>query len=223
MARVYQSTSQFRYGPRFDSGFLQEEVKNEPMFFNSDLVFAKMRGGNITNTFINEFLFDNPGIAPKDCVFDSRVHMLMPGWFPCIPGFHHDDVPRNTADGQPDYSATRAYFSQHCMGMVNGDICPTQFATGHSFLPFPEQDIIYKHWHPIIEGMVEQGTMQVTDAESGRLLYFDADTLHQGQRARASGWRWFGRISWNTDRVKHVTNELRRQVQVYLEYPMEGW
>lgn len=38
-----------------------------------------------------------------------------------------------------------------------------------------------------------------------------------------NGWRWFGRISRNTDRVKTVTNEIRMNAQVYLEFPMEGW
>ena len=37
-----------------------------------------------------------------------------------------------------------------------------------------------------------------------------------------AGWRWFGRLSRNTDRVRKITNEVRQQAQVYLEFPMEG-
>jgi len=44
-----------------------------------------------------------PAIAPilesfphdmADYVFDVKVHMLMPGQFPCIPNWHFDNVPR---------------------------------------------------------------------------------------------------------------------------------
>lgn len=233
----YDFDSSATYGPSFDTGFTQEQVKNEVMFFNSDLHYAHDKGGPITKAFINAFVDEWYVKYGKyigcsdydfdDFVFDSRVHMLMPGWFPCIPGFHHDDVPRKSfADdplGQPDYSQNRLYHSRHCMGMVNGDICPTQFALGRASLPIPEHDIIYKHWHPMVEQLVADERLRLCDATSGRLLYFDCDTLHQGQAARANGWRWFGRISWNTERTKHITNEERRQVQVYLEYPMEGW
>lgn len=219
----YSFLSQYHYGARFDTGFTQEQVKNEPMFFNSSIEHAFNAGGPITKAFLATFAI-GAGIelSVDDFVFDSRVHMLMPGWFPCIPGYHHDDVPRGE-DGQPDYGPNRAYRSNHCMGMVNGEICPTQFVKGSATLDIPEKDIIYKHWHPEVEELIASGKMRSEDAESGRLLYFDCDTLHQGQRAVANGWRWFGRLSWNTERSKHVTNEFRNQVQVYLEYPMEGW
>ena len=221
----FVSSIHVRDALKFDHGFTQEQVKNEPMFFNSSLAYAYEQGGPITRAFIDTFLDDNEDISiqnyREDFVFDSRVHMLMPGWFPCIPGFHHDDVPRGE-NGQPNY-VDPPYRSKHVMGMVNGDICPTQFALGHASLEIPDRDIIYKHWHKDVEQLVADGKLELIDAPSGVLIYFDCDTLHQGQRARANGWRWFGRLSWRTDRADHVTNEIRRQVQVYLEYPMEGW
>jgi len=58
---------------------------------------------------------------------------------------------------------------------------------------------------------------------SNRLVYFDCDTFHTGTKAVKNGWRWFGRVSRNTDRVNKITNEIRKQAQVYLEFPMEGW
>ena len=210
----------------FDTGFTQDQVKNEPMFFNSGFMYAYENGGPITRAFLERFSKDHEEMLSQDnyeedFVFDSRVHMLMPGWFPCIPGFHHDDVPRGE-NGQPDY-INPAYRSNHVMGLVNGDICPTQFALGPASLSIPENDIIYKHWHPEVEQLCRDGKLELIDAPSGVLIYFDCDTLHQGQRARDGGWRWFGRLSWNTHRSRNVTNEIRRQVQVYLEYPMEGW
>lgn len=218
--------SSMRVGGRFDTGFTQDQVKNEPMLFNCSLPSAYEQGGPITRAFIDQYLAENEDISEwvynKEFVFDSRVHMLMKGWFPCIPGYHHDDVPRGK-DGQPDY-LTPAYRSQHVMGLVNGDICPTQFAVGECELALPpEGEIIYKHWHREVEELIVRGDLVEQDAPSGVLVYFDDNAFHQGQRALDGGWRWFGRLSWRTDRADHVTNEIRRQVQVYLEYPMEGW
>lgn len=60
------------------------------MFYRADMGFAWKHGGPITQDFL--------GLLPQDwydspVTIDSRVHMLMPGWYPCIPGMHHDDIP----------------------------------------------------------------------------------------------------------------------------------
>ncbi len=219
----FDSIVQLSHEP-FDEGFTQDQVKNEPMFFNSSLAYAYEQGGPITRAFIDQFCKENnvsDESFGRDFVIDTRVHMLMPGWYPCIPGFHHDDVPRGE-DGQPNY-VNPEYRSKHVLGMVNGEICPTQFALGRANLTLPESGIVYKHWHTEVEQLLSAGELELFEVPSGVLVYFDCDTLHQGQAALQNGWRWFGRISWDTDRVKNVTNEIRRQVQVYLEFPMQGW
>lgn len=37
---------------------------------------------------------------PHDFIWDVKVHMLMPGQYPCIPNWHYDNIPRinNTQD-----------------------------------------------------------------------------------------------------------------------------
>lgn len=216
--------SQFKVGVPFMPARLPDaEVKGEPMFFNSSLGFAYQRGGPITREFLTAFRRSlGPEVDLRDCVFDSRVHMLMKGWFPCIPGFHHDDVPRGD-NGQPNYRYP-AYRAKHVLGLVNGHICPTEFAVGRVEVSDPEQHpLVYKAWHVEVEEAVRQGTLRSVDAPSGRLVHFDSDAFHQGVRAVADGWRWFGRISWDTERVTHITDETRAQVQVYMENPFEGW
>jgi hypothetical protein len=194
-----------------------EVIKNEPMFFNCDLEFAARFGGAITHEFIANLPKDW-----RDCnpVMDSRVHMLMKNWYPCIPGYHHDDVPRSTKTGQPNY-LTPEYRSEHLMGLVNGDICPTTFICDQVEVSEPDESIrIYNRWHDEIEAMPELTRVK---AESGKYIQFDCDAFHTGVKAVAGGWRWFVRLSRNTDRQKTITNEIRRQVQVYLEAPTEGW
>lgn len=205
----------------------KEDIKNEPMFFNSDYQFAFENGGPITRSFLTAL----PQPWKEDIVFDSRAHMLMPGWYPAIPGFHHDDVPRPEIPvgqhfitaGQPDYDNPR-YHSEHILGLVNGEICPTVFALGTCIMPsVPKGELIYRKWHEEVERLIKDGILETIEAPSNQLVYFDCHTFHTGIKARANGWRWFGRVSRNTERTKKITNEIRKQVQVYLEFPMEGW
>jgi hypothetical protein len=205
--------SAFRLGHKLPD-FDQDQVKNEPMFFNADADFAWKSGGPITRAFLEA--------APETItVFDSRVHMLMPGWFPCIPGWHHDDVPRSAYGGQPNY-VDPEYRSQHVMAMINGDICPTEFAVGWVDVSVvPPGDVVYKKWHVEVEEQIESGLLSRVSAPSNTLVWFDDRSFHQGTRAVDGGFRWFGRASWETGRKP--TNEIRRQVNVYLDKPMEGW
>lgn len=214
----------------------EQYVKNEPMLFSATPRFAWENGGPITREFLALFfgitLADEAGWVLRDSKcgnfsFDSRVHMLMPGWFPCIPGWHHDDVPRSRSDAQPNYH-TPEYHAKHVLALVNGDICPTEFAVGKTayqdtplFSPHP----IYKVWHDQVEQDILEGVFERVSVPTNRLIHFDARAFHQGTRAVKRGWRWFGRLSWDSgyEQGRPHFNEVRRQVQVYLEHPMEGW
>jgi hypothetical protein len=220
-----QFNSQIKELSSFAEGMM--DIKNEPMFFNCSGAYAFENGGPITRSFLSAL----PDGWYDNVVFDSRVHMLMPGWYPAIPGFHHDDVPRPEIPpgqhfitaGQPDYDNPR-YNAEHIMGLVNGDICPTIFALGECTMPaIKPGELIYRKWHLEVERLLNDGVLNKSIALSNRLIYFDCDTFHSGVKAIGNGWRWFGRISRNTDRVNKITNEIRKQAQVYLEFPMEGW
>ena len=204
----------------FANNIINDEIKNELMFFNCDLKFAYKNGGNITKSFIdnlpNDWKFD-------DVVFDSRVHMLMKGWYPCIPGWHHDDVPRTLKNGQPNYDNPE-YYSEHILGIVNSFICPTKFAIGEVYMPkIINDDIVYEKWNEIIDKEIKEGILRVDEVQDRTLTYFNCNTFHTGQKAIDNGWRWFGRISRNTNRIKNISNEIRINSQVYLEFPKKGW
>ena len=213
---MYKFNSQVHLGPKVRQ-FTQDEVKNEPMLFSADFDFAVAHGGPLTWRFIQALNYEFRE-AP-DLIIDSRVHMLMPGFFPCIPGFHHDDVPRTRVDKQPNYD-TPEYHSKHAVMLVNGDICPTEFALGECELDYVD-GIVYKKWHQDVVQLLEDGKIERSSCPSNQVVYFNYETFHQGTKAVAGGWRFFIRASINTDRKP--VNEIRRQVQVYLEYPMEGW
>lgn len=215
---TYHFNSQVQLGEPLPN-FTELEIKNEPMLFNCNYDAAWNLGGIITRSFLKSLPYNF--YSSPDFVFDSRVHMLKTGWFPCIPGYHHDDVPRSTINGQPNYDSPE-YLSQHAMALINGDICPTEYALGEcEMLKINESQIIYKEWHKEIIKLLEKSKLDKWSTPTNQVILFDWQSFHQGTRAVKDGWRWFGRASKNTHRKP--TNEIRNQVQVYLEFPMEGW
>jgi hypothetical protein len=200
------------------NGFSESIIKNETMLFNCDFESAYILSNEPTRQFLNAL--------PEDwknnrTIIDSRVHMLMPNWYPCIPGYHHDDVPRERSDGQPNYFDP-SYRSEHAMILYNGSICPTEFAIGIAeFDDVQLGDIYYKKWHQSVMEKLNAGQLEKISAPENTVIFFNDRTWHQGVKAVSGGWRLFIRASRNTGR--RPTNEVRRQVQVYLENPMEGW
>src|SRR5690606_10082560 len=77
-----------------------KDFRYETMLFGADLAFAQENGGEITKQVIDSL----PKFTVPDdlhVVIDTRVNMLMRGYYPSIPGWHCDDVPRGE-NGQPD-------------------------------------------------------------------------------------------------------------------------
>jgi hypothetical protein len=211
------------------------QIKNEPMLFGADYGFAYTNGGNITRNFLNAFYEDNGHLLNKKLIIDSRVHMLMPGWYPCIPGWHHDDVARTRKDGQPNYTKM-PYKSKHCAAII-GDASVTEFMFGSISLDIPKLGkTIYKEWNneinhriwwqknkikspPKNKFMVQ--SIEIQSIATNKLVYFDWQTFHRGMPATKNGWRMFIRASWDTDRP--IMNEIRKQTQVYMSALEAGW
>jgi hypothetical protein len=215
---TYEFDSKCSIVGAFPCGWGEETVKNEPMLFSADRQFAHKHGGALTHAFLE-------GLPPAwrcvDAIIDSRVHMLMPGWYPCIPGFHHDDVDRSALNNQPNYE-NPAFRTEHLVGSVNSEICPTLFALGRHRLPKPKPaELVYKKWHPVVEKQLARGELNSYALESGKYVAFDDRTMHAGTRAVKKGWRWWIRMT--SGRTKRVESQVRRQVQVYLDPVNEGW
>lgn len=200
---------------------LQKLVKDEPMFWRATPEFAWDNGGPLTRNFLAALKMGGRGWgSAKDVLIDSRVHMLMPGWYPSIPGFHFDDVPRELPNKQPNHR-NPSYKSQHVMMLV-GDASLTEFALGTAKFPeVGENDLYYQVWHPLVVEKIQKGILESKQATTNRLIYFDWNTWHQGVQATKRGHRLFIRATKNT--TLKVQNEIRRNAQVYLENPMEGW
>ncbi len=209
--------SQIQIGPKLLS-FEQDLLKHEPMFFRASWNFAYEKGNMATRHFLVSLPYE---LQNENTLIDSRVHMLMPGWFPCIPGYHHDDVPRERADGQPEYS-NPSYRTNHALALYNGDICPTEFAIGEQEFSNPEShEVVYREWHKEVVNFITQKKLVVIKAPADHIIYFNDRTWHQGTKCVNRGFRLFIRASWGSNRKP--TNEIRTNANVYMETPMEGW
>ena len=196
--------------PHFD----QETIKAEPQLWRADRSFAMQNGGPITRAFIE-------ALGWPSLILDSRVHMLMPRMYPCIPGWHLDDAPRTRPDGQPDH-VTPVYKSEHCAAVL-GDASLTVFALGDLELEDVPigGGVVYQEWHFAIEKLVEQGTLRAQAIKEGQLVKFGWGSFHRGASASKRGWRMFIRATRQTQIP--ARNEIRNQTQVYLTEPFTGW
>ena len=117
------------------------------------------------------------------------------------------------------------------MALVNGGVCPTVFALGEDeFEEPPLGEVIYSRWHEEVQRRVWNGSLEQELVPTNTLIRFDDRTWHRGSTALSSGWRFFVRASRyyapdgaSAPRGNPRTNEVRRQVQVYLENANVGW
>jgi hypothetical protein len=190
------------------------------MLYNCSIREALKWGGPITQRFIEA------SRLPTDAVvsIDSRSHMLMRGWYPAIPGWHHDDVDRG-ASGQPDYDAPLDRHRAMAAVCVDASDQPTgsmtEFLSGVVSVPWPvpEDAPVYRYWDAHIEREVTNKRIVLA---SGQIQWFTCSDFHRAMPATSGGWRWFGRITLHPG-PRPAEGKVRRQAQVYLPVTNNGW
>ncbi len=204
--------------------YSDEAIESEPMLHRADLEFSRKNGGSITRSFLRAL--DYYGWlegCDSDFYIDSRSHMLMEGWYPCIPGWHHDDVPRTRIDKQPNYE-TPEYYAEHAMLLLNADLAPTEFITGVFNLPeVPIGETVYEKWHKEVDKAYAENPLKYVKeyAPNDRIVVFNSSTFHQGTTAVNSGWRFFIRATKKSKAT--IKNKIRKNANVYLPAPFAGW
>lgn len=194
-------------------------IKSEPMFHRADFNFCYEYGGPLTREFISSLKC----YGWSDGLIDSRVHMSpFPGVYLCIPGWHHDDVPREREDGQPNY-INPSYKSEHAM-CIWGDVAPTEFALGRAEFEIPPVgEKIYKVWSPIVHKMCEDGRLNRVSVPERQIIFFDWQSWHRGTPTIKKGFRFFIRATRKSN--LKARNEIRHNANIYLPENMieEGW
>ena len=207
-----------------DTKYRSLEIEQEPMFVQATWDFAYDNGSKITHAFLKEIAKLRPLSSFKfeNLVIDSRTHMLKPGWYPCIPGWHHDDVPRPQPLARPDYE-NPWYHSKHIMMVIDSSESPTgsltEFIQSRTDVPWPldERASLYGVW----DAHLSKQEPEIYTVDSGVLVYFDMNSFHRGVPARKDGWRFFIRASWDTGLTPQ--NKIRKNANVYVPWATAGW
>lgn len=193
-----------------------QAIESEPMLFSASPEFAAQNGGVITQRVMKNIMSEVRQLAEtadpkyKYLVIDTRSHMLMPGMYPAIPGWHCDCVPRSTYTAQPDLDKSSCDQLNFCVLIGSEpDIAPTDFLVSPISLYYDPARV----WSSISDGLeLIKDTLNISPALQGSVLMFNGQTLHRATPAISRGWRFFFRCST----MQHPPqNKIRHQVQVY--------
>lgn len=197
----------------------QETIRRLPQFLRSSPEYVYRMGGSVYRSILEAW----PCEGKRSLVsIDSRVHMLMPGFLPCIGGWHCDDFYRPTG-GQPDLpklSHLPSMQATHHALILGSNVAPTMFACEPieiSNTTLQQSENVYKECHKLIETLKPD----TYEAAPGFFITFDSFTFHRCTRAKGSGWRLFVRIT-ESDHYEPM-NEIRTQTQVYIVDESAGW
>lgn len=205
---------------------LTQEIKSTPGLWNASLDDALRFGGDVTRSAVRAM---NIRHDRRNIVVDVKVHMLMPGFMPAIPGYHTDGVPRGpelnpAGKGDPNIWAqtSRVERAPRYHLLITGTGCLTRFVTERVKLEVPKKPTpnLYK----IITRQIKQLKPLTSLAPSCQVVEWDWWNLHTAVPATKHEWRYLIRVT-ETDHIepqKDLREVLRTQQQVYV--PAEfGW
>jgi hypothetical protein len=148
-------------------------------------------------------------------IVDSRVHMLMPGWYPCIPGWHFDEIKR-TEDNKLDFEHNDFRKVHYLMIIDSGSESLTEFA-------WPELRRYPESYEELNEIINNDFSCKKETVKANAIYRFSCMDAHRGMPAKRFGWRYFIRATVHTER--EYKSKIRTQTQVYTPSPKidAGW
>lgn len=189
-------------------------------------------GGELTRNALSYIPITN---TRKYVVVDVKVHMLMPGQCPAIPGWHVDGTPRHR-DGSPAGGGLPDFHMQldppfrppiyHLL--VTGEHCLTEFLRERMPLRVPSSMMrspsMFAHVSAEVKDRVAAAQLSPFSLPSCWVATFDWWALHQGVIASGHEWRYLIRVA-ETDTLppqQDLRNVIRTQQNVYS--PLDfGW
>lgn len=211
----------------------QEIIESSLNLRQVSLEDAARYGGSITKNALGAMNFRGDR---KHIIVDTKVHLLMPGWVPAIPGWHTDGVPRGeemnpAGKGDPNLAA-QAYglvSAPRYHLLVTGTHCPTKFLDAPFALDLSME--VGKDLYKVMTQQVNESLSLVAEnrvptmtTPPSTVVEWDWWNVHTAQQATGRGWRYLIRVT-ETDHIEPRTNPadfIRTQNQVYA--PMDfGW
>lgn len=197
----------------------EDVVKNTPSLWQADLDTAVRYGGELTRAAIGAMRLRGDR---KHVVVDTKVHMLMAGQCPAIPGWHTDGAPRRilpivpgdtayspVGQGPPDLHVQEEWHDQGIAPrfhlLVTGEGCLTEFLwePWEIAVPtVPTADLYAQVTRKVesLRGHLETNHASEVDrwfrpAPSCTVVEWDWWNLHQGILAKRREWRFLIRVT----------------------------
>lgn len=158
---------------------------------------------------------ENPHLTP---LVDVRVNYLVDGTYPSLPGWHCDDIVRESNYKQPD--VIKSIPTHHYMCLLADTMAEnsnTEFLLGQHIIAF-DQENVYKSINRHL--LLNEGNLRTSRVPVGDIVYFDNRSLHRAVPATRYGVRMFYRLSLT---YRQVANEIRKYNQCYVDAANAGW
>lgn len=207
-----------------------ELIKQTPSLWNASLDDAIRFGGELTRQALQAC--DITGDR-RYITVDTKIHMLMPGMLPGIPGWHTDGVPRHR-DGSPEAGGKPLLDLQQLIEsygegprfhlLVTGKHCSTEFFTEEVDLNLPSTARLYAEMTREVDKLVAGDLKPTLTAPDSTWVDWDWWNIHRAVPANAAGWRFLIRVTESnflipqTDIRKVI--RLHNPVYIPLDY---GW
>jgi hypothetical protein len=206
------------------------EIKNTFGLWNASFDDAIKYGGDLTRVALQAMDLRHDR---KHIIVDTKIHMLMPGWSPAIPGIHCDGAPRDEHNnpqgaGLPDTLKQEELadrFNRYHI-LVTGTGCLTKFVTRPITLNIPKEPSadVYNIISRDVRSIAEQDPTLLAEIPSCTAVTFDWWDLHTGVVASKKEWRFLIRVCESDfyEPQKDLRQMIRLQSQVYS--PLDfGW
>jgi len=222
MAKYTFNSNAFKVTDATDVYVSDDQIEGTPNLRRASLPDAVLYGGPAVRNLLERA----PLVGDRNYVFvDTKVTMLMPGWYPAIPGWHTDGVPRGdkgdpTDYGNPSLPRQLDLRSPRFHTVVAGVPCLTEFLSGDYELEIEhDQDSqMYTEMTNLVSNMAYHGRIPQPRVWSS----WDWWQIHRATESTVRGWRLLIRVT-ESNLVPPTTNGfIRTQNQVYV--PLDsGW
>jgi len=198
----------------FDMPPSEETVRATPQLFWASEDFARQHGGAVVRDLLDVLPPPRTGYW---YIVDSKVHMLKPGWYPGIPGWHLDFAPG--WETHINWNMIDPYERHWCL--VSHDVSLTEYLSDPIRLNVPDVRQLNGYLSRQVAALGE--TVRMERVRPMVVYEFGQMDLHRVKPALGAGWRLFVRVSQT--KLRKPLNEIRTQQQVYIlaEDQHNGW
>ena len=198
-----------------------DEIKTTFGLWNASFDDAMKFGGDITREALRAMDLRHDR---KNIIVDTKIHMLMPGFSPAIPGWHTDGVPRDK-NKNPQGKDVPCLLDQENEErphryhiLVTGTGCLTQYIAEPLELDLKDRDYaLYAEMSNKVQELVKAKKVKTLEAPTCQVIEFDWWDIHTGIVATKHEWRYLIRVC-ETDYYepqKDLRKIIRLQSQVY--------